>query len=267
MKRITRDQWRNVALIVPLLLVNLVAVSGQVSWAQEHLDAGWWMPYVFAASVESLGLFLAAEAHAALMAGDAALRLKLGAYAVAAAAGALNYAHWAGPGMSPTATAVTFGALSTLSPVLWSIRSRSMHRDQLRGQGLIDPRTVRFSAARWVLYPRATFEAMRLAVWVGEQEPMRAIELASPAVEVQPPPPDVSEVTVTVEPSKQAPKPDADRSRIVNAIVRDLRAGKRVSVNAVKTTHKVGHAKATEYLTEATERAEASRVVPIGGHS
>lgn len=267
MKRITRDQWRNVALIVPLLLVNAVAFSGQVAWAQEHLHAGPWMPFVFAASVESLGLFLAAEAHAALMAGDAAARLRAGAYAVAASAGALNYAHWAGPGFTPTAAAVTFGALSTLSPVLWSIRSRSMHRDQLRGKGLIDPRTVRFSPARWVLYPKATFAAMRAAVWVGEQDPMRAIGLAAPAAGVQPPSPDVSEVTVTVEPTKAASRPDADRARVVSAIVRDLRAGKRVSVNSVKTTHKVGHAKATEYLSEATERAEASRVVPIGGHS
>ena len=169
-----------IALIIPLVLVNIVAVYGQVAWARTNLHAGLAVALLFAGALESVGVYLAAEAHAALMAGDAALRLRLASYTVALIVGALNYQHWAGPGGSPTPAAVAFGSLSAISPWLWAVRSRSLRRADLRALGLIDPRTVRFSSARWLLHFGRTWRAFRLAVWAGETDPARAVALLDP---------------------------------------------------------------------------------------
>ena len=172
---------RNAALILPLLLVNTAAVYGQQGWAYDHLGHGRVVAVLFAAAVESIGIYLAAEAHAALMAGDASLRLRLGSYAVGVLVGILNYAHFAGAGYAPDPLALTFGLLSSISPWLWAIRSRSLNRDRLRTLGLIDPRAVRFSPLRWVLFPARTGQAFRGAVWAGVVQPAEAIANADRA--------------------------------------------------------------------------------------
>jgi hypothetical protein len=175
------------ALLAPVLLVNAVAFSGQYAWANANLPR-WDIALergigfnltaaAFAAALESIAIYLQYEAHTALMAGDASFKLRLGSYAVALLAGVLNYWHWANPDHSPTPAAVAFGALSAISPWLWAVRSRSMHREQLREQGLVEQRAVKFATARWLLYPRRTFRAFRLAVWVGETDPLTAIAL------------------------------------------------------------------------------------------
>lgn len=168
------------ALVVPLVLVNAAAIFGQAGWAYEQLVASWILAYLFAGALESIGVYLAAEAHAALMAGDASGRLRLGSYAVGGLVGALNYAHFSGRGFSPNALAITFGALSSISPWLWAIRSRSINRDRLRTLGLVDPRAVRFSALRWLLHFGRTWRAFRAAVWAGETDPRAAVALAEP---------------------------------------------------------------------------------------
>jgi len=174
----TRTLTRSAALILPLLLVNSAAVYGQAGWAHDHLTSAWPLAFLFAASIESIGIYLAYEAHAALMAGDASARLRLGSYLVGILAGSLNYAHFASTGYRPNPLAVTFGVLSSISPWLWSIRSRSMNRAHLRELGQIDPRAVRFSLLRWALFPVRCFRAFRGAVWAGIVEPTRAVELA-----------------------------------------------------------------------------------------
>lgn len=173
---------RNAALAAPLLLVNTAAVYGQAGWAYDHLGYlghSWPIALLFAAAVESIGIYLATEAHAALMAGDASARLRFGSYAVGALVGTLNFAHFAAqPGYRPTPLALTFGLLSSISPWLWAIRSRSLNRDRLRELGQVDPRAVRFSMLRWVLYPLRTFTAFRGAVWDGLVHPAEAVAAA-----------------------------------------------------------------------------------------
>jgi len=168
------------ALAVPLVLVNAAAVYGQAGWAYERLAQIWILAGLFAAAIESIGVYLAVEAHAALMAGDASARLRLGSYAVGGLVGALNYAHFAGPGGKCTALAVAFGGLSAVSPWLWAIRSKSINRAELRRLGLVDPRAVRFAPLRWTLYPVRTYRAFRAAVWAGITSPAEAIELTEP---------------------------------------------------------------------------------------
>jgi hypothetical protein len=199
------DLVANAALIVPLLLVNTVATFGQTLWAHDHLTPKshyWFIAAGFALAVESIGIYLAAEAHRALLAGDASLRLRLGSYAVGLLAGLLNYAHFAPSLKEPNASAIVFGVLSTLSPILWAIRSRSMSRDRLRALGLIDGRAVKFTAIQWVLFPRLSATAFRAAVWAGETNPAKARALV-----VKSPARTEATVTATVK-SKPRPKPE-----------------------------------------------------------
>jgi hypothetical protein len=177
-----RSRARWAALIAPLLLVNGVAGWGQTAWALEHVTPHLVLAVAVAVTIESIGVYLAFEAHSALMAGDAALRLRLGSYLVGLLAGTLNYWHFAPTPVHPTAEAVTFGVLSAVSPWLWAIRSRSLSREQLRAQGLIDPRSVKFTSAQWLWFPVQSLRALRQAVWAGETNPAKARELVVPKV-------------------------------------------------------------------------------------
>jgi len=172
-----RSLRRTVPLAVPLILVNLAAVYGQAGWFYENVIHNWAVAYGLAATIESIGVFLAYEAHTALMAGDASIRLRATSYAIGALVGALNYAHWSSAGYRPNPVALTFGLLSSISPWLWAIRSRSLNRDRLRELGLIDPRAVRFAVIRWVMFPVPTFRAFRRAVWLGITQPAEAVAL------------------------------------------------------------------------------------------
>lgn len=176
-----RHRTQTIALIVPLLLVNSAALYGQAGWAYDHLAPIVALAILFAAAVESIGVYLAAEAHGALMAGDASGRLRFGSYLIGLLVGTLNYAHFASADYRPNPVALTFGLLSSISPWLWSIRSRSMNRDRLRELGQIDPRAVRFSLLRWFMFPIRSWQAFRGAVWSGEVRPAEAVAAADVA--------------------------------------------------------------------------------------
>jgi hypothetical protein len=200
----TSRAWaRTLPLLLPLVLVNTAAVYGQAGWAYDHLVHHWVIAALFAAAVESIGVYLAFEAHAALMAGDASARLRAGSYLIGLLAGVLNYAHFAGPAYRPTPLAVTFAALSSISPWLWAIRSRSMNRARLRELGQIDPRAVRFALLRWLLFPVRTIKAFRVAVWHGIVTPAEAVARSGvrapglPATRVDVPEPTPAHVPAT----------------------------------------------------------------------
>lgn len=222
-----QEWFSNGALILPLLLVNSVAVYGQVQWAHEHLTPGsayWYVAVGFALAVESIGVYLAAEAHRALLAGDASLRLRLGSYGVGALAGTLNYAHFA-PAMTQ---AIVFGVLSAISPVLWAIRSRSISRDQLRKLSLIDGRAVKFTAAQWALFPRESFRAFKAAVWAGETNPAKARALVAQAIPVR-----LTSLTVVYRPGSFRPSPSALPGDL-GVVVEPVPRRKAVAAAAVK---------------------------------
>jgi len=173
---------RAVPLAVPLILVNAAAIWGQSGWAFEHIAPTNWQPparfalaVVFALAVESVGVYLAWEAHAALMADQAAGLLRLGSYGVGVLVGALNYAHFTGGGYAPTAQAVAFGLLSAISPWLWAIRSRSLNRGRLAELGLIDERGVKLSTSRKLWHPWRSVAVMSWAAWAGVTSPSAAV--------------------------------------------------------------------------------------------
>lgn len=180
-----RHGSRVLVFVAPLVAVNTTAVIGQVGWAYDHLHIAHlptvpgfaWASYavhlvnllvaiLFAATLESIGLYLSAEAHAALLNRDPALKLRLASYGMGLVAGGLNYSHFA-HGLNPTTEAVAFGLLSASSPLLWAIRSRSRSRAELVEQGLIDQRAAHFSTSKWINFPVRTWKAFRLAVDMG----------------------------------------------------------------------------------------------------
>lgn len=173
---------RRLALLVPLVLVNAVAVWGQAGWAFNHIteaswDVGlrWALSFGFAAAVESIGVYLAWEAHAALMANQSSGLLRLGSYAIGVLAGFLNYAHFAGDSYAPTPQAITFGLLSAISPWLWAIRSRSMNRDRLAELDMTDERGLKLSTSRKAWHPLKSLSVLRWAAWAGETRPAVAV--------------------------------------------------------------------------------------------
>lgn len=176
---------RAAALLVPLVLVNASAIFGQAGWAFDHLvvptfraeHTAWavTVSVLFAAAVESIGVYLAWEAHSALMADQAAALLRLGSYGIGVLVGGLNYWHFAGNGGTPTAQAITFGVLSALSPWLWSIRSRSLNRGRLFELGLIDERGVKLSSSRKLWHPVRSIRVMSWAAWSGVTNPAAAV--------------------------------------------------------------------------------------------
>jgi hypothetical protein len=156
------------------LLVNTVAFIGQYGYASEHF--GWDKPgdILYAATIESIAVTVAAHAHQSQKNNDSALRTKLASYALGAVVGALNYSHFS-VHWHPTAKAVSLGLLSALSPWLWSMFSRRVSRDLFMERGLLEGRAVKLGATRWFWHPLGSFRAMRWATWIGEQNPSAAI--------------------------------------------------------------------------------------------
>lgn len=183
---------RKLALLVPLVLVNAVAVWGQAGWAYNHItDTAWTnssrlvMSLLFAAAVESIGVYLAWEAHSALMADQSSGLLRVGSYAIGLLAGFLNYAHFAGDTYTATPQAITFGLLSAISPWLWAIRSRSMNRGRLAELDMIDERGLKLSTSRKFWHPLRSVKVISWAAWAGVTKPETAVagwEATRPAV-------------------------------------------------------------------------------------
>jgi hypothetical protein len=168
-------KWRDTAVLVGAIVgVNLVAIIGQVTAFNEGFK--WSLPVALgaAAVIESIAIYVGWHAHTALIEGDSVIRLRGASYLIAAVVGGLNYSHYAGPSGAPTEEAVMFGMASLLSPWLWALHSRHQHRQQLRADGLIDPRAPKFGL-RWIFHYRETMAALSWAVGEGVQSPAVAI--------------------------------------------------------------------------------------------
>lgn len=163
-------------LTIPLILVNGAAIWGQYGWAYSHITngalAGVLVAILFAVSVESIGAYLAWEAHEARLGDRAYAGLQLASYSVGGFAGWLNYEHFAS---SNVTQAVTFGVMSALSPWLWGVYSRAQNTERLDALGLMDTRGVKLSNARKLWHPRRSIEVIRWAAWEGVTHPADAV--------------------------------------------------------------------------------------------
>jgi Protein of unknown function (DUF2637) len=159
---------------VPIVLVNTLAIIGQCQWASTHLHWGRPGQALFAGALEATALGVMYLAHTALIEGDSAWRQKMFAYLIACGSASVNWqehaAHW-----RPTPPAFVFAGASLLSPALWATYSRFAARAVMREAGLIDKRAAKFSFARWMMFPRRTFKALRYSVWHSVQSPAVAI--------------------------------------------------------------------------------------------
>ena len=161
------NKRRAVITAIPLILVNGVAFAGQFAFIHAHIPWGTFGQVAFALALESVALFLAYMANQALMSEDSALGLRLASYVFAGIIGAMNYSHYALPGMVPTFEAVATGLMSLASPWLWGIYSRRQSRDLLRATNQLSPRAVKLGFLRWVLWPKQSFFVFRRAAWSG----------------------------------------------------------------------------------------------------
>lgn len=174
---------------IPLVLVNIAAVIGQVGWALDHLEIGepggllrWFAAIMFGSTAESIALFLQYYAARALMNRDSAASLYVGTFLVAGLVAAVNFSHWSNPAENEffgkvNATAVIFALCSFISPWLWRIHNRAEYREKLKAAGEIDTRAVKLSMARKIMYPIRSFRTIRLAAWYGETNPAKAVEM------------------------------------------------------------------------------------------
>lgn len=160
-------------LLVPLFIVNGAAVYGQIAYAYEDIAPADWpaqaklaLSVLFAAAVESIAIYVGWHAHDALLskATATAARLRRASYVIAAAVAAINYAHFAGQHMAPTAAAVAFGLLSLLSPWLWGLHTRRAQHVQLLDEGAVDCTGATFSAERVRAFPFRSWAARRWSI-------------------------------------------------------------------------------------------------------
>ena len=171
----TTHKGRAAVAAIPVVLVNTVAFAGQLAFLRAHLPWPFAGQVMMAVALESIAVYLAFHAHAALLANDSALRLRLASYGFALLIGALNYSHYAGPGWRPTFAAVAVGLMSASSPWLWAIHSRRASRDAMLAAGLIEPHALRLGPTRWLWHPYRSARVMWTATWEGVTEPREAV--------------------------------------------------------------------------------------------
>jgi hypothetical protein len=169
--------------VAPLLVVNSLAVYGQIAYAYERIAPEIWptparlvLAVMFATAVESISLYVGWHAHDALLRKHtaAAAKLRRIAYLIAAAVGTINYAHFAAERMTPTSAAVAFGLLSMLSPWLWGLHSRRAQHIQLVAERKADCIGAVFSAERRRSFPIRCWKAKRWSIDNGVTDPLTA---------------------------------------------------------------------------------------------
>lgn len=164
------------------LLVVVVGAPAAASWhgltaaGREALG----LPGAWAALVplvlDAAAAYAAVLALRDVLAGDAAGTNRGLVWLYALASAALNAWHADRVGGLPAAS---FYALASISAViLWDRTLRATRRDVLRQRGAVAPPTPRFRASRWLVAPRETGQAWRLAVVEGVSDPAEAVSRA-----------------------------------------------------------------------------------------
>ncbi|MEW2442765.1 hypothetical protein [Micromonospora marina] len=163
---------RTARTVAPLLLVNAAAVGGQTGYAFTRTPESWPAParlavaLVYAATVESIALYVNWHAHDALMhrATGTAAEMRRRAYLIAAVVAAMNYSHFDGEHWTPTPFAVGSGMASLLSPWLWGLHTRRVQQLQLLRADLVDETGAVFDRKRRRAFPLRTWRAERWSI-------------------------------------------------------------------------------------------------------
>jgi hypothetical protein len=169
--------------VAPLLVVNALTVYGQLAYAMAEIAPAAWPLWArvalsigFAVALESVSLYVQWHAHDALLlkSHSTARALRRWSFLIAAAVGAMNYSHFAGKELHPTAAAIAFGMLSLLSPWMWGLHSRRSARIQLLKERRVDDAGAEFSTARKRAFPIRTMKAYRWSIDHNVTDPREA---------------------------------------------------------------------------------------------
>ncbi|HVH89926.1 MAG TPA: DUF2637 domain-containing protein [Candidatus Acidoferrum sp.] len=172
---------RRAAFLIPIVLVNVLALGGQAAWTYGEMVTGFLEGMVAASiaagvllgvTLESISVYLMLEAHAATLEQQSSGTLRLAAYAISAIMATLNYNHWS---RWSWGLGVGFALLSMVSPFLWSVRSKRASAAQRAARGEVDPAGVKLSTARKFWHPLLSLRVVRWAAWAGETDPTRAV--------------------------------------------------------------------------------------------
>ncbi|MCX5066880.1 hypothetical protein OOJ91_13595 [Micromonospora lupini] len=163
----------------PLLLVNAAAVGGQTAYAFTRTPVTWnpliraGVALVYAATVESISLYVNWHAHDALLqqATGTAAEMRRRAYLIAAVVAAMNYSHFDGEHWTPTPFAVGSGMASLLSPWLWGLHTRRAQHVQLLRKDLVDETGAIFDRKRRRAFPVRTWKAERWSIEHNVRDP------------------------------------------------------------------------------------------------
>jgi hypothetical protein len=170
--------------VLPLLLVNVAGLVGQSIWTYQQLIKFFLADHhkvaVVAAvlmgiAVESIAVYLAIQAHSAMMADQASGGLRMASYAVGGAMAAINFTHFSSAPVNSEALGFMFGTASLVSPWLWAVDSKAAYRAQLAARGIVDPRGVKLSSVRKIAAPVRSIKVWMWAAWAGETDPLRAV--------------------------------------------------------------------------------------------
>lgn len=180
--KLVRAQGVVARVVAALPLMIVVVAPAAASWlglmavGRDWLGLGGpWavlVPLVF----DAAALYVAALSWRSVLAGDSALvdRLLVWVYAIGSAG--LNVWHAAS-----APAALFFGAASVSAVVLWDRTLRARRRDALREMGAIEVPLPRYRLLRWVVAPKETAAAFRVAIVEGVTSPTEALALARTA--------------------------------------------------------------------------------------
>jgi hypothetical protein len=161
---------------IPIVLTNLVSIFGAFSWLHSNLQSwGLTGQIIFAATFDSVAVFLAFSAHHSQMRDDASFGLKLSSRFFGLILGAMSGSHFLKDG-HVTLPAIAVFVASASSPWLWSVYSAQTSRNTLMLKGLIEHHALRPGTARWLWHPIRTTRLMSDATWTGERMTGRALQ-------------------------------------------------------------------------------------------
>lgn len=166
------------ALALVVLAPAAASWHGLVATGRDVFDLrdGW--EYVVPLTLDGAALYAGALSIRAILKGDSAFGARFLTALYALAAAGFNGFHALTTAGGNVPAALFFAGASLSAVVLWDVTLRALRRDQLRAAGLIEKPLPRFRGLRWVVAPRETARAWRLAVVEQIHDPAEALHRA-----------------------------------------------------------------------------------------
>ena len=169
-----------------LLAIEALAVRGQLDFAHHVLGLSGAYVYVVPLALEGGTLVSAALALWATLTGDPTAAHRLWTYLFLGGAAAANWLGALAAGRSWVAAAY-LAATCVAALRMWHAILHRIQRAELHKAGAVEPPLPRFRVLRWLIAPRETGAAWRLAVREGITSPADALALVRREDRIVPP--------------------------------------------------------------------------------